>query len=327
MTGSQAACSCLPNYIGQSPNCRPECTIHPECSSNLACIQEKCRDPCPGSCGVNARCSVVNHNAVCTCVVGYDGDPTVQCNLIPLLSKIQCQTSFPSVTKYFSSATARTPPTSPCEPSPCGPNAECRENNGAGACFCFDGYEGNPFDQQRGCRRECEINDDCSSILACVRNKCIDPCVGTCGSYALCEVTKHIPLCTCPAGYTGDPFFLCREEPVTAPPRTNPCVPSPCGPNSQCREINNQAVCSCLPNYIGSPPSCRPECVVNSECSPQMACLNQKCSDPCPNTCGIEASCRTIIHNPICSCPHGYTGDPFSRCSRIRKSNKIFPLW
>lgn len=81
--GSQAACSCLPNYVGQSPNCRPECTISAECPSNLACIYEKCSDPCPGSCGVNARCSVINHNAVCTCVIGYEGDPTIQCSSIP----------------------------------------------------------------------------------------------------------------------------------------------------------------------------------------------------------------------------------------------------
>lgn len=83
MIGTQAACSCLPNYIGQSPNCRPECTINAECSSNLACISEKCQNPCINSCGINARCSVINHNAVCTCVDGYEGDPTSQCVLIP----------------------------------------------------------------------------------------------------------------------------------------------------------------------------------------------------------------------------------------------------
>lgn len=86
--GSQGACSCLPNYIGHPPNCRPECTINAECPSNLACINEKCKDPCPGSCGTNARCSVINHNSVCTCFDGYDGDPTIHCNLLPPPCKI-----------------------------------------------------------------------------------------------------------------------------------------------------------------------------------------------------------------------------------------------
>jgi hypothetical protein len=98
------------------------------------------------------------------------------------------------------------------------------------------------------------------------------------------------------------------------PTYVNPCQPSPCGPNSQCKEVNNQAVCSCLPNYIGSPPGCRPECVVSSECSYDKACTNQKCVDPCPNTCGQNAKCRVNNHSPICYCMDGYTGDPFSRC-------------
>jgi len=81
--GSTPACSCIPNYVGQPPNCRPECVNSAECPSNLACINEKCQDPCPGSCGVNAKCSVINHNAVCTCILGYEGNPTVQCSLLP----------------------------------------------------------------------------------------------------------------------------------------------------------------------------------------------------------------------------------------------------
>jgi hypothetical protein len=97
----------------------------------------------------------------------------------------------------------------------------------------------------------------------------------------------------------------------------DPCNPSPCGPNSQCREINGQAVCSCLPTYVGSPPACRPECVVSSECPLDKACFNQKCSNPCPGPCGQNAKCQVNNHSPICSCNQGYTGDPFSRCYPI----------
>lgn len=111
--------------------------------------------------------------------------------------------------------TERTPPPSPCFPSPCGPNAECRERNGAGSCACLSGYEGNPYDQQLGCKRECEVNSDCLAQLACVSFKCVDPCPGTCGSLAECRVNNHIPTCVCPAGFTGDPFFQCREIPPT----------------------------------------------------------------------------------------------------------------
>lgn len=94
-----------------------------------------------------------------------------------------------------------------------------------------------------------------------------------------------------------------------------PCSPSPCGPNSKCRVVNDQAVCTCLPEYRGIPPSCRPECIVNAECPLHLACINKKCVDPCPNICGLKAQCITKNHNPICTCPAGFTGDPFTFCS------------
>ena len=106
----------------------------------------------------------------------------------------------------------------------------------------------------------------------------------------------------------------------------NPCQPTPCGPNSQCREVNNQAVCSCLPNYIGSPPGCRPECVVSSECPQDKACINQKCADPCQGTCGTNANCRVNNHSPICYCKSGYTGDPFTRCYPQPRKPKLLQV-
>lgn len=105
-------------------------------------------------------------------------------------------------------------------------------------------------------------------------------------------------------------FFI---EPVIA----HPCNPTPCGPNSQCREVNGQAVCSCVPGFVGSPPACRPECVSSPECPLNQACVNQKCIDPCPGTCGLNALCQVVNHNPICTCPQKHTGDPFIRCTPI----------
>lgn len=95
-------------------------------------------------------------------------------------------------------------------------------------------------------------------------------------------------------------------------------MPSPCGPNSQCRVIGETPVCSCLPNYIGKSPNCRPECTMNIECNGNLACINQKCSDPCPGSCGFNAYCNAHNHLPNCFCNDGYTGDPFSGCSPIK---------
>ena len=59
---------------------KPECTSDPECPNHLACIQEKCKDPCQtNSCGRNAECKVKYHRAICVCLFGYEGDPYVFC--------------------------------------------------------------------------------------------------------------------------------------------------------------------------------------------------------------------------------------------------------
>lgn len=99
----------------------------------------------------------------------------------------------------------------------------------------------------------------------------------------------------------------------------NPCLPSPCGPYSQCHRHNDQAVCSCQDGYFGTPPNCRPECLVPSDCAKTLTCLDQHCADPCEGSCGINTQCRVRNHNPVCSCRTGYEGDPFTGCS-IRPS-------
>lgn len=109
-------------------------------------------------------------------------------------------------------------------------------------------------------------------------------------------------------------LYICLATEVLV---VNPCLPSPCGPYSQCREVHGQAVCSCLQAYIGSPPSCRPECMISSECPFDKACVNQKCVNPCLNICGPYTVCRVVRHSPICSCQPGYTGDAFSQCYLI----------
>jgi hypothetical protein len=190
------------------------------------------------------------------------------------------------------------------------------------------------------CRPECVTSSECPQDKACVREKCIDPCPGTCGSNARCQVRNHNPICSCAPGYTGDPFVQCQIERserltfllslmfktshseilevITDVPAENPCVPSPCGPYSACQIVGNLPACSCLPNYIGRSPNCRPECTINAECSSNLACINERCADPCIGSCGVNSLCTVVKHNPVCQCKTGYSGDPFSVCSEIQ---------
>lgn len=110
-------------------------------------------------------------------------------------------------------------------------------------------------------------------------------------------------------------------------PSQNPCVPSPCGPNSICRVVGDSPACSCLPNYVGRAPQCRPECVINSECPSTLACINERCSDPCIGACGIHTYCTVLNHRSVCQCENGYTGDPFSGCTERPKCKNSFQLY
>ena len=108
----------------------------------------------------------------------------------------------------------------------------------------------------------------------------------------------------------------------------DPCSSDPCGPHSQCRVVNNFGFCSCLPGYEGSPPNCRPECST-------LACINQKCRDPCPGACGASAECEVINHNAVCRCQQGFEGDPYEGCQRVATRGEcrvnylltIFTFW
>lgn len=114
--------------------------------------------------------------------------------------------------------------------------------------------------------------------------------------------------------------------PSPPPPQAdeNPCSPSPCGVNANCRIENNRyAVCECIPEYHGNPyEGCRPECLGNSDCPMNRACNRQRCVDPCPGICASEAQCSVINHNAICVCPPGTTGDAFRQCIEVVERRK-----
>ena len=114
------------------------------------------------------------------------------------------------------------------------------------------------------------------------------------------------------------PQNLVPIEPVVV---EEPCDSNRCGLYSNFRNVRGACVCNCLPGYVGDPPNCRPECLVNSECQQNLACINQKCKSPCgPGICGQNAECNVINHNAICSCFPGYRGAPdaFTRCDRSK---------
>lgn len=128
-----------------------------------------------------------------------------------------------------------------------------------------------------------------------------------------------------PYGSLNTDYLLNFIAPVVTEKPPNPCHPSPCGANAVCKERNGAGSCTCLPEYFGDPyTGCRPECVTNSDCDRSKACINNKCKDPCPGTCGLHAECRVLNHAPSCTCLPDYTGDAATACHPILESKRLF---
>lgn len=174
-----------------------------------------------------------------------------------------------------------------------------------------------------GCRPECIVSSECPADKACMNNKCINPCSrNVCGIKATCKVLNHSPLCSCIPPLIGNPLFECYPQSgkyilllfhinilsnmtylfTFIVIEIDPCSSSPCNYNGECKVRNDVAYCI------------YPECIINSDCPREKACLAQKCRDPCVNACGIDSICQTINHKPVCSCPSGFMGNPYIKC-------------
>lgn len=294
LSDGHTLCRC-PDGMGGDPTsptgCHGyECRVDDDCSYDQACIGFRCKDPCPGSCGLGAYCKCEKHHPVCFCNKGLSGNPLVQCsNDEPPRS------------------------TSPCVPSPCGHNTKCTVTRNRAVCSCIPAYLGDP---KTGCRPECTTNSDCPTQQACINSRCASPCAASiCGENAECRVYDHTATCECINGHNGNAYVHCQAISIPKTPQSNPCIPSPCGPNNVCNVFGNVAICDpCFGSEAVNNPLCRPECVSNSDCAFDKACLGSRCRDPCPGSCGHNAVCTVQSHRAECRCPPGLFGNPFASC-------------
>ena len=73
-------CKCPSGLFGDPYlGCRPECVLNSDCNRLQACSNNKCVDPCPGTCGTNAECKVINHIPTCGCRKGFTGNAFEEC--------------------------------------------------------------------------------------------------------------------------------------------------------------------------------------------------------------------------------------------------------
>ena len=163
----------------------------------------------------------------------------------------------------------------------------------------------------------CESDDDCPDYTACRNRKCINPCAEDkpCAPSAICKVVSHNAVCTCPNGFIGNPQTRCSPRKL-------------------------QIYSSYLDYYLFtfnlwmfhfmfhnalwlhdskfSAP--QPECLVDPDCPSRLACINEKCENPCFTlSCGIRADCKVKNHRAICVCRPGLIGNPHEICEERKQ--------
>lgn len=226
-------------------------------------------------------------------------------------------------------------------PCNCGRNAQCHIDNHRPICSCVEGYEGNPnvACHTIGCRSDSE----CESGKACVNGNCVNPCLidDPCGIHAECFVFGNKAECRCLSGYRGNPKDRCfpvgcRSNNDCPSDRScinaqciDPCLyDNPCSPRAECSVHNHLALCRCPVEMNGNPyvecrPEPQPECRIDADCPPTLACLDSKCQNPCsiidpchpPSYCQVEPT--EPVRTMICICPEGYISSGSGSCKPI----------
>lgn len=345
-------CVCKPGFSGNPQyGCfKLECQSNDDCTDDKTCFNNECINPCVLSdpCAVNAECFGLRHQTACRCLSGYKGSPFERCERLECSSDYECPGDRACINNHC---------VNPCEQSsPCAPNAVCFVRNHAANCKCPDTLpNGNPLsycEQPRvATGPECRYDDDCPSKLACIREKCVEPCreLSPCAPSARCSVLDSSPVrtmvCECPELFVPDENGECRRIVIPTPPgckqdtdcpSDESCInrqcksPCDCGPQSTCLVKDHRAICSCLPGYVGNPNiMCRSVgCRSDSECDSGHACINGNCVNPCvvESPCGLNAECYVAGSRPECRCLSGYRGNPFEICRAIEcRSNSDCP--
>ena len=67
----------------------------------------------------------------------------------------------------------------------------------------------------------------------------------------------------------------------------------------------------------------QPECFVDADCGPQLACIAAHCQNPCQVQNPCEGLQRCVVHDTLptrtvaCVCPEGHLVGPGGACDRV----------
>lgn len=281
---------------------------------------------------MNAICRTKNHQALCSCPRGLEGNPIDRCEP----RRASC------------SATRRCPKGEQCvggicaagcrRESDCLPDEVCRE----GAChrICNSAQQCKGPGQaciDRVCREGCTSDAGCGDDQVCDKGRCRNPCElgDPCGDCAECRTVGHQVQCSCSAGSRGDPLVACRRNYLRCSGRCRGQGET-CHSGHCLKKCKSQSDCSCGEACKGElclqkcsrsqdcqngvrcvGGTCSPGCRSSLDCSTRESCVAGQCVDPCENTdCGAHSQCQVSQHQAVCLCVKGFQRDAIRGCRR-----------
>lgn len=273
LPGLHRVCACSPAL--PSLTLDTQCTLDTDCPPTQACISGQCKDPCTvrGACGERALCQTVAHAAQCSCPQCYVGRPKVACRPDPT-----CDVSpkDPPITTGCR-GDSECPDSQACDRaqsqcydpcvrggSLCEANKMCEVRKHEPTCICKHGFVVNSVGEFVCATGpiECRANDECASNLACVNNKCVNPCsVGQpCPPSKQCDVLNHQPVCICVKDCNPSVTICLRDEgcgPTEACVSyqcVDPCASHVCPGDTPCYVEDHKPLCKfCPPGFTVDP--------------------------------------------------------------------------
>lgn len=163
---------CFLGHICLHNMCSFGCRADEDCNANEACLGNKCVNPCEATpCGPNAKCTVFNQRATCSCPTGFIPNPTAKIACLRLPGPV-CQTNRDCATGAACIAGVCTPV--------CSTGANCLSNercDSAGICksLCRRDEDCRSGEICEGlmCVSGCRADIECQNGYACINNQCI----------------------------------------------------------------------------------------------------------------------------------------------------------
>ena len=176
---------------------------------------------------------------VCSCPQCYVGKPKLVCRPDP-----SCDKNRPVEGRNSTGCTSHSdcPPNQSCDfaaeqchdpchqgAKDCEPNKVCEVRKHTATCICKHGFVVNSAGEFvcAGGRIECRSDEECASNMACMYNKCVNPCnIGeSCPEGKVCEVMDHKPICICLEGCAPS-VSICLSD--SGCPTSQACISYQC---------------------------------------------------------------------------------------------------